>query len=424
MGDFDETRNPYAVLGLEKGFESTDAEIRKAFRKLALTKHPDKQPDNPKAAEEFGVIQKAYEILLDPAAREAWNQLAKAKKVREERHAGATAKRRKMAEDLDRRERTFRAERSEEQVARTRLKAELERLKRQHAEREAQARAERVASAVAASMAGRGPTASGLSPGSSAPSGAGPSVAVPPPVSAAAADEVPPVMTEELLRSLKVSWDAKDGSYTANELREVFSVHGPVADVVMRQPKKKKSKHSAFVQMGTLEAAATAARASNGRPDLPLLVVPFSKVASVEEGAARSAPASPLHSAPAAMANGGSQPAGLQQQQQQPQRLLFPGGSRAAAEPVPARNIFAAFPGSFPSGQPQRAPGTGGAANGGVHSFSASSFPGMPSGGSGPVFGSANRDLESVTLMKMRQKAERDRVIAEMKAKGELDDDE
>ncbi len=77
---------------------------------------------------------------------------------------------------------------------------------------------------------------------------------------------------------MQVSWDAKDGSYTANELREVFSVHGPVADVVMRQPKKKKSKHSAFVQMGTLEAAAAAARASNGHPNLPLLVVPFSKV--------------------------------------------------------------------------------------------------------------------------------------------------
>ena len=46
-----------------------------------------------------------------------------------------------------------------------------------------------------------------------------------------------------------------------------------------------------------------------------------------------------------------------QQQQQQPQRPLFPGGSRGAAEPVPARNIFAAFPGSFPSGQSQRPPG-------------------------------------------------------------------
>lgn len=84
------------------------------------------------------------------------------------------------------------------------MQAELERLKRQHAEREAQARAERVAAAVAASMAGRVPTASGLSPGSSALSAAGPSVEVPAPVPAAAAEEGPPVMTEELLRSLKV----------------------------------------------------------------------------------------------------------------------------------------------------------------------------------------------------------------------------
>lgn len=76
-----------------------------------------------------------------------------------------------------------------------------------------------------------------------------------------------------------MSWDARDGGYTAEELRAVFSAHGPVSDVVMRQPKKKKkSTSSAFVEMGTLEAAAAAARAANGRSDLPLLVVPFSKV--------------------------------------------------------------------------------------------------------------------------------------------------
>ena len=53
---------------------------------------------------------------------------------------------------------------------------------------------------------------------------------------------------------------------------------GEVSDVVMRQPGKKKSKGSAFVEMGTLEAAASAATAQNGSPDAPLLVVPFSKV--------------------------------------------------------------------------------------------------------------------------------------------------
>lgn len=37
MGDFDEIRNPYAVLGLEKGFESTDAEIRKVrYQSMSL----------------------------------------------------------------------------------------------------------------------------------------------------------------------------------------------------------------------------------------------------------------------------------------------------------------------------------------------------------------------------------------------------
>ena len=48
-----------------------------AYRKLALTKHPDKQRDNPNAAAEFNAIQRAYEKALDPGFRDAWNQLAK-----------------------------------------------------------------------------------------------------------------------------------------------------------------------------------------------------------------------------------------------------------------------------------------------------------------------------------------------------------
>ena len=87
----------------------------------------------------------------------------------------------------------------------------------------------------------------------------------------------------------QVSWDARDGGYTSEQLRGVFSAHGPVADVVIRAPKQAKraaggaarsgsSKGSAFVEMGTLEGAAAAARAANGLPDRPLLVVPFSKV--------------------------------------------------------------------------------------------------------------------------------------------------
>ena len=53
----------------------------------------------------------------------------------------------------------------------------------------------------------------------------------------------------------------------------------------------------------------------------------------------------------------------------------------------------------------------------GFGSFKASSF---PSGGAA-AFGGASRDFESATLMKMRQKAERDRLLAEEEAKDEAE---
>jgi curved DNA-binding protein CbpA len=55
-----------------------------AYRKLALKKHPDKNPDNPKAAEDFNEIQKAYELLCDKEARSAldeWLRYAEVRRV-------------------------------------------------------------------------------------------------------------------------------------------------------------------------------------------------------------------------------------------------------------------------------------------------------------------------------------------------------
>lgn len=46
-----------------------------AFRMLALKKHPDKQRDNPNAAAEFNLIQRAYELLSDSQARAALDDL-------------------------------------------------------------------------------------------------------------------------------------------------------------------------------------------------------------------------------------------------------------------------------------------------------------------------------------------------------------
>ena len=70
--------------------------------------------------------------------------------------------------------------------------------------------------------------------------------------------------------------------------------------------------------------------------------------------------------------------------------------------------------------------GRPGASNGAFGSFSASSFPGIPSSGgrAAHTFGSASRAYESETLMKLQKEAERKRLIAELEAKGELGDDE
>ncbi len=58
-----QSKDYYAALGLDK--EATDADIKKAYRKLAMTCHPDKNPDDPLAKEKFQAISEAYSILSD-----------------------------------------------------------------------------------------------------------------------------------------------------------------------------------------------------------------------------------------------------------------------------------------------------------------------------------------------------------------------
>ncbi len=64
--------DPYSTLGVSKGAD--EKAIKSAYRKLAKELHPDKNQDNPKAAERFSEITQAYDLLSDPQKRGSFDR--------------------------------------------------------------------------------------------------------------------------------------------------------------------------------------------------------------------------------------------------------------------------------------------------------------------------------------------------------------
>ena len=61
-------RDYYEVLGVQKS--ATPEEIKKAYRKMAMKYHPDRNPDNMEAEVKFKAVGEAYEVLSDEGKRQ------------------------------------------------------------------------------------------------------------------------------------------------------------------------------------------------------------------------------------------------------------------------------------------------------------------------------------------------------------------
>ena len=60
-------RDFYEVLGVAR--DASEEDIKRAYRKLALQYHPDRNPDNPEAEQKFKEAAEAYDALRDPERR-------------------------------------------------------------------------------------------------------------------------------------------------------------------------------------------------------------------------------------------------------------------------------------------------------------------------------------------------------------------
>lgn len=83
-----EYRDYYSILGVPRDAEAK--EIKRAYRKLALKYHPDKNPDDKQAEERFKEINEAYEVLGDPGKRAKYDQLGSSYRQWERMGGGPT----------------------------------------------------------------------------------------------------------------------------------------------------------------------------------------------------------------------------------------------------------------------------------------------------------------------------------------------
>nr|XP_040582853.1 dnaJ homolog subfamily C member 17-like [Lepeophtheirus salmonis]XP_040582854.1 dnaJ homolog subfamily C member 17-like [Lepeophtheirus salmonis] len=220
----------YALLDIT--IDATVEVIRSAYRKKALKCHPDKNPDNPKAIETFHRLSEALKILTDTEARKAYDNVIKAKQAALVRHKKLDAKRQKLKEDLERREKEAeeRVLVQKRQSDEEKLATEIERL-REEGSKELQEEQELMKSQL-------------FNLSDSEPY-----------------NSTTPSSTDKI----KLKWKKEDERYNKESLEKIFFKYGDIQNIIVLGK-------SALIEMKDSNAASIAAKIETGYMDNPLKI--------------------------------------------------------------------------------------------------------------------------------------------------------
>ncbi|XP_033967561.1 dnaJ homolog subfamily C member 17 isoform X1 [Pseudochaenichthys georgianus] len=235
----------YGLLGID--ITATPKEIKKAYRQKALTCHPDKNPDNPKAVELFHQLSQALEVLTDAPAKAAYDKICAAKKQAEERHRKLDDKRKKIKLDLESREQQAEAQTQDEAFNTRTLEEEIARLREEGSrqlEEEQRLIREQIQRERETQQMGSY-TISGV-------------------VKCSKTNVTP---------KLKLKWKCKkddqtNGGYSQDILFRLLQKYGDVSNVIVSSKKK----GSAVVEFATVRAAELAAKNESGLSENPLKI--------------------------------------------------------------------------------------------------------------------------------------------------------
>ncbi|XP_062326018.1 dnaJ homolog subfamily C member 17 [Osmerus eperlanus] len=238
----------YGLLGIDSS--ATLKEVKKAYRQKALTCHPDKNPDNPKAADLFHQLSQALEVLTDAAARAAYDQVRAAKKQAEQRNRNLDDKRKKIKLDLEARERQAEAQSQEEvKITRT-LEEEIARL-REEGSRQLQEEQRLIKEQIQRELQGHTHNTGCTHTDSKSNQ----------------------LSKSNVTPKLKLKWKCKkqddtDGDYSQDVLSALLSKYGDVLNVLISSKKK----GSAVVEFATVRAAELAFKNESGLTGNPLKI--------------------------------------------------------------------------------------------------------------------------------------------------------